>query len=83
MPRFYFHLVNRIGASPDEDGRELPDLATARQAAIDDIRSILSDDVKTGVLDLCGRIEIADEADLRTAVPFAEAIELKLPDLRA
>lgn len=32
VPRYYFHLLNDLDA-PDEEGKELPDLAAAREQA--------------------------------------------------
>jgi hypothetical protein len=79
MGRFYFHLYNKIGLARDEEGSPLPDLATARAKARDGIRSILSDEVRHGSLDLRGRLEIADAAgEVLAVIPFRDAIELHL-----
>jgi hypothetical protein len=79
MPKFYLHLFNRIGSTSDEEGVELPDLATARKSAAENIRSIMSEEVKEGLFDLNGRIEIVDDQGrLLATVPFADAVELKL-----
>jgi hypothetical protein len=79
MGRFYFHVYNRIGLTRDEEGSELPDLAAAREKARDGIRSILSEEVRHGSLDLRGRLEIANAAsEVLAVVPFREAIELHL-----
>ena len=80
MPRYYFHLFNQLDAR-DEEGRELADQNAATAAAAADIRSILSEDVKLGMLDLRGRIEIADETDTVVGtVHFIDSAQLILPD---
>jgi hypothetical protein len=78
MARYFFHVHNGIGLIDDEDGRELPDLGRAREEAIKGIRSIVSDEVLQGRIDLSGRIAIADEtgAPLCT-VKFEEAFEVR------
>ena len=77
MPRFFFHLYNSFGKTPDEEGRELADVQTARSEAIADIRSLLSEEVRRGTCDLRGRIDISDEADrVLAVVPFGDAVDI-------
>lgn len=77
MPRFHFDLYNGLGYLPDADGADADDLAHARRLAIEHIRSLLSDDVRNGRLDLRGRIDIADaRRSVLLSVPFRDAIEL-------
>lgn len=84
MPRFYFHLHNAIGFLGDEEGQEAPDLEAARQTAIDSIRDILSNEVRSGRFDLRGRSEITNDAQqLVAAVAYAEAVELHLQPERS
>jgi hypothetical protein len=79
MPRFYLHLYNRIGAVPDEEGEDLPDLSEARESAFEAIRDIVSEEARHGTIDLRGRIEIAGEgSNLLAVVPFSEAVEVHL-----
>jgi hypothetical protein len=79
MPKFHLHLINAIGVVPDEEGQEFDDLSAAREEAILGIRSLIAEDASTGVVDLGGRIEIADR-DQRVVmiVPFADAVEVRL-----
>jgi len=77
MQRFYFHLYNDIVAM-DEEGIELPDLETAKAAAIINIRDLLIDDVKAGRVPLQHRIEIADDAGtILATVPFGDAVAVE------
>ena len=77
MPRFFFHVYNGIGFVEDEGGRDLPDIHRAREEGIKGIRSIMSDEVLKGRIDLRGRIEIADEtAALVCTIPFEDAFEI-------
>jgi hypothetical protein len=77
MPRYYFHLRNGATAR-DEEGRELPDLETARQEAIKAARELMGEDIKEGRLQLGHRIEIrdADGGEL-LVIPFADTITVE------
>ncbi len=79
MPRFYFHLHDRFGAVPDPDARELADLDMVRAQALKGARSIICEDVRDGLVDLTGRIDVYDGAgELVLSLPFKEAVELVL-----
>lgn len=79
MARFYLHIRNGAGYAEDFEGQELPDLGAARIAAIDGVRSVLSEEARRGELDLCGSIEIADgDGNILLVVPFREAVHLHL-----
>lgn len=83
MARYFLHLFNRIGAVPDDEGTEVPDIAAARHIAVQSVRDIVSEEAKGGVVDLSGRIEIADEGgSTLDVVPFAEAVEVRLSEHR-
>jgi hypothetical protein len=81
MPRFFFHILNGHGPTPDEVGTDLPDQSAARNLAIDSIRSMIAEDARRGVIDLSGRIDIKDAAEnLLVDIAYAEAFKLRLPD---
>ena len=78
MPRYYFHVRNSSGHLGDAEGEELPTIEAARSVAIAAIRSIISDESKTGKVDLRGRIEVTDEDGATLLlVPFSDAIEVR------
>jgi len=78
MARYYLHINNGGGYSEDLEGQELPDLDAARTAAIEGVRSMLSEEARQGQLDLSGKIEIADgEGNILLVVPFCDAVELR------
>ena len=78
MARFYLNIHNGIGLVKDEEGREFAGLSQAREAAIEGIRSLVSEDAKMGLLDLTGRIEIVDaEGNVLCEVPYEEAMDLR------
>ena len=78
MLLFFFHLYNSTGLTPDEEGRELESLSAARECAIQDIRSVLCEDVERGFIDMRGRIEIAGErGETLMTVAFSEAVEVR------
>lgn len=77
MRRFFLHFHNGIGFAPDEEGRELPDIGAAREAAIRAIRDVMSEEVKAGRIDLRGYIEIVEEArGMHCRVPFSSAVDI-------
>jgi hypothetical protein len=77
MPRYFFHIHNGTGLTEDQEGRELPDIAAAREEAVSGIRSIVSEEALRGQLDLDGRIEVCDAAGSTLLVQrFAEAFEI-------
>ena len=78
MPRFHLHLHNGLGLTPDEEGLDFPDAASARQEAIRSIRSLVSEEAKGGRIDLNGWIEIVGEDGQRVGVVlFTDAVELQ------
>jgi hypothetical protein len=77
MPRFYFHIRNGNGYTPDEEGQDLADLREARAIALAGIRSLLGEELAAGSLDLDGRIDIADDAGkLLLSLLFADAVDI-------
>ena len=75
MPHYHFNLFNTIGLVADEEGRDLPDLDSARAEALKAARSIIAEEVLAGSLDLDGRLEVTDEAGgLLFTLGFAEAV---------
>jgi hypothetical protein len=79
MDRYYFHLRNSIGAVEDEEGSEHSGLEAARHKAIEDVRSILSEEIRQGIIDLRGRIDVSDtHGNVLLTLRFSEAVELRL-----
>ena len=75
MARYYFHIHDSHGLVPDDEGRELPDLETVRGQALRGARSIISDDVMQGYIDMERRIEVTDDAGaLVLAISFDEVV---------
>jgi hypothetical protein len=80
MPHFFLHVFNGHGETHDEEGLDLEDQAAARQMALDSIRSMISEDARSGSIDLTGYIAIKDASDsFLLRVDFAEAFDLHLP----
>ena len=78
MPLYRFNIHNGNGLTEDEEGRDLPDDESAPAEAISGIRSILAEDILTGMLDLEGRIEVLDEAGrLSMTIPFTDAVTVR------
>lgn len=77
MRRYYLHVYNSVGVTLDDEGLLYPDIAAAQAQAIDSIRSILAEELKSeGRVDLRGRIEIVDEKGAVTSVPYEQAVEV-------
>jgi hypothetical protein len=77
VARFHFHVTNGFGVTEDEEGRELASLDEARREAIKGVRSIVSEEVKEGRLDLGGRIDVADPAGrVLLTIAFTEAVQV-------
>jgi hypothetical protein len=77
MARYYLDLHNGTGLTRDDEGQEFADLDAARLAAIDSIRSLLSNEVRNGELDMDGHIEIRCDGREPLRVAFGEAVEMK------
>lgn len=78
MTRLFFDIHNGTGLTEDQEGQAIP-IEEARAFAIRSIRSILSDEVLRGMLDLTGRIEIRTDAhESIGTIGFDEAIEMRL-----
>jgi hypothetical protein len=79
VQRYFIHLWNGIGFVEDEEGQELPDREAAIQSALDSVRSIVSEDARQGLIDLNGRVSIADQQGQTVAeLVFREAFDLRL-----
>lgn len=77
MPRYFFHILNSVGYAEDDEGSELADIDVARREAIAGVRSILSEEVREGRIDLRGRIDVVDaDGKCVLSVPFSEAVEV-------
>ncbi|MFW2830851.1 DUF6894 family protein [Sphingomonas sp. ID0503] len=80
MTRYFFDLHNRTGATTDEEGRELSNLDDAREAAVRDIRSLLSAEVHDGTLDMKGHMTVRKDGGGDVLyVAFTEALHVRAP----
>jgi hypothetical protein len=77
MPRYFFDLRNDPDARDDE-GRELPDLAAARETALEAARDMACADIRNGELNLNHAIDVTDAqgATLFT-ITFRDAFDIK------
>ena len=77
MPRYYFHIRNDIDAD-DEEGAELPDIAAAREHALEGARDLVCQSVKHGHLNLDHYLEVASEdGTILFRLTFREAFEIE------
>jgi hypothetical protein len=77
VPKFYFHLYNDMDV-PDFEGVELPDLAAARAAAIEQARGMIGEMAKAdGRIVLSHHIDIEDEDErVLDTVMFRDIIRI-------
>lgn len=79
MPRFFFNVFDDA-TTIDEVGQELPDVAAAHEAALEEARAILAEEVRNGRVDLSHRIEVEDEERRPVLLlPFSAAVEIEGP----
>lgn len=79
MARYYFHVHNGHGDTPDHEGVEVAEQALARTMAIDSIRSIVADEAREGLIDLTGHIQVVDQqGEVVFTTQFPEAFTLRL-----
>ena len=77
MPRYLFHLHSDPNAM-DEEGRELPDVAAAREYAMEAARDMVCADIKQGWLNLDHSIEVVDDQGMPLfTITFREAFEIR------
>jgi hypothetical protein len=75
--RYYFDLHECGKQIPDEEGRELPNSAAARDVALMEARTIMAAEVQEGRLCLACHIDVLDQ-DRRPVLklPFEQALEI-------
>ncbi len=77
MPLYFFHIRNSEHVD-DEQGRELSDLAAAREIALEGVRELVCADIKKGWLNLDHYVEVADEAGaVLLRLTFREAFQIR------
>jgi hypothetical protein len=62
MPRYLFHADNGAGYVEDAEGRDLPDLETARREALKSAGEIIAEEMAEGRTDIRLIIYIAAES---------------------
>ena len=75
MPLYFFNLYDDL-VTFDDEGRELPDLSAAMQAAEQGARELLCEQLRAGRIDLSHRIEITDGKAVLGIVPFDEVVRV-------
>lgn len=80
MPRYFFHVCNGNGFTQDEEGRELPDEAAARSAALAGARDIMAEEMRAGQLNPASFIEVEDSEHRHLfTLPFSDAYTISPP----
>ena len=77
MPRYFLHVRESAERIEDAEGSELPDLESARVAALEGARDINSEQVRSGEVLSLEAIEISDgDGQVPAVVPFRDAFRL-------
>lgn len=77
MARYFLHVRDPDGGAEDDEGGEFASLAEANRSAVAGIRSMMIDGIRSGRLNLDGRIDIADHLGrVLIAVRFADAVRI-------
>jgi hypothetical protein len=80
VPRHYFLVHEGQGNAPDEEGAELADIEAALLHAAAGARSIMSDSILRGELDLGAFIDVQDDGRNALArLYFGEAVNVQHP----
>jgi ketosteroid isomerase-like protein len=75
MPHYYFHLRHGSQLTIDDEGEDFPDDDTARAEALESVREILADKIRTQEADMPEAMVIADGDGREVAsVAFADAV---------
>jgi hypothetical protein len=74
---YFMHMSDGTDFVEDEEGRELPDDATARNEAIAAARDVMAGEMRDGRLDLTSFIEVEDETHkLLFTITFSDAVSV-------
>ncbi len=77
MPRYFMHVISE-GLTRDEEGVELPDVAAARDHAIEGARGLACEQILHGYLHLDDRIDVEDaHGDPVLSIAFRDAFEFR------
>ena len=76
MVRYYFHLRDGEDLLLDPEGQELPSLDAVRKVTLASARSIISNDVRGGRVDLTCHVDVEDASGaIVHSLPFEDAVE--------
>lgn len=82
LSRYFFHLHNDC-YTEDEEGRECPDLDSAREAALAEARTMAATSVVEGHLDLSHFVRVTDVRGREVmTVSFADAVAVRAATVR-
>jgi len=75
MPKYFFHHITKAGRVRDIEGTDLADLEQARNEAVLDARSLMSDAIRQG-RDISSRsIQISDDrGNVLLTVSFVDTV---------
>ena len=81
MARYFIHVCNGTGLIRDEEGQEFADPEAAVEAALDSVRSIVSEEARRGLIELTGRVTVEDQSGRPVAEhSFRDAFRIRLPE---
>jgi len=79
MPRYHFHVCNGDGFTENKVVQDFAGPEAARAEAIRIARSIMSDELQSGQMNLASFVEIEEEGgNLLATITFPEAVEITI-----
>ena len=77
MARYFFNVHDRLGHLRDQEGCELADMDAVRQRAVHDARSLMSADIRDGLLNVADYVEVTDaKGAVVLTLPYSEAVTI-------
>jgi hypothetical protein len=77
MSLYFFHLRDGVDILLDHEGRELTGPGDLPKAALTEARSIISEDARSGRIELDQHIDVEDELhNILHTLHFADAVEI-------
>jgi hypothetical protein len=80
LSRYFFHLRDGVDLVLDEEGRECDGLDSAVVLALEDARSILSEELQSGLIDLDRHLDVETvDGAVAHRLEFKDAVRIVYP----
>jgi hypothetical protein len=80
MAHYFFHLRDGVDVLLDEEGRDLIDIGAIKQAALTEVRFMISSDALEGVIRLDQRLDVeGTNGSIVYTLAFTDAVKIVAP----